>query len=207
MIETVLFDWSGTLSDDFRPVYEANMRVFDELKVPRISIEEFGREFVLPYMLFFRKYTDAPQQTIFRIYSKSLHEVTQPTIILGAKEALTLLRLKGITLGLLSSVPEEKLLQEIGSYGLTDYFSIIRGSVLDKREAIKEIITKNDLMPSKVAFAGDMVHDIDTGKSAGVTSIAVTWGYSSKEKLSNAKPDYIVGTFDQLVRVILDKGG
>ena len=55
-IKNIIFDWSGTISDDFTPVYQASTLVFKKLGREPISIEEFKREFALPYMLFWNKY-------------------------------------------------------------------------------------------------------------------------------------------------------
>lgn len=43
-----------------------------------------------------------------------------------------------------------------------------------------------------------MVHDIRTARNAGVRVAVVSRGYTSKEKLEEAKPDYI---FDSLEEV------
>ncbi len=36
-----IFDWSGVISDDRRPVYEANMKIFRENGIRGLSLEEF----------------------------------------------------------------------------------------------------------------------------------------------------------------------
>ena len=55
-INGVVFDWSGTLSNDAQVLYEAVMRIFDRLEHPHISFREFKRELVIPYMEFYHKY-------------------------------------------------------------------------------------------------------------------------------------------------------
>ena len=56
MITNCLFDWSGTLVDDFVNVYKATALVFRARGKRPISIREFAREFKLPYMDFWRRY-------------------------------------------------------------------------------------------------------------------------------------------------------
>jgi len=39
MIKNVIFDWSGTLSDDLIPVYTATMNLFRKLNLNILSLE------------------------------------------------------------------------------------------------------------------------------------------------------------------------
>ena len=66
----------------------------------------------------------------------------------------------------------------------------------------KHHIYKNDLLAmaircagypaDKVLMIGDTILDIQAGKVNGCFSAAVTWGYSKKEELLAAKPDYMI---------------
>ncbi len=51
-MRNVIFDWSGTLSND---IYKACMKVFEKLGLKKISFSEFKRNFLLPYMKFYRE--------------------------------------------------------------------------------------------------------------------------------------------------------
>jgi pyrophosphatase PpaX len=44
--------------------------------------------------------------------------------------------------------------------------------------------------PDQAFFIGDSHHDIEAGRRAGVTTVAVTWGPFSREKLAASKPDH-----------------
>ncbi len=63
---------------------------------------------------------------------------------------------------------------------------------MDKRNKIREILATHDLDPAETAFVGDMVHDIETARHGGITSIAVLTGFDSQEKLAKARPDVMV---------------
>lgn len=47
-----------------------------------------------------------------------------------------------------------------------------------------------------------MIHDIEAGRKAGLMTVAVTWGYQPKEKLSSANPDFIAESFEQLKGIL-----
>lgn len=47
-----------------------------------------------------------------------------------------------------------------------------------------------DASPDDALFIGDSHHDIEAGRRAGVTTVAVTWGPLPRERLASAKPDH-----------------
>lgn len=52
--------------------------------------------------------------------------------------------------------------------------------------------------PAEVCLVGDSVEDIETAKNAGMTSIAVTWGYRERDQLRQVSPDHVVDDADAL---------
>lgn len=59
-------------------------------------------------------------------------------------------------------------------------------------EAAINISKELNLNCNEILFVGDSIFDVETAKAAGMTSVAVSWGFSSKTDLSVYKPDYIV---------------
>ena len=202
-IKNIIFDWSGTLSDDFTPVYQASMLVFKKLGKEPISMEEYRREFTLPYMVFWNKYfPDLIKEEEDRLYVEAIHQVDEPTIYQGVKEELERLKSLGINMIVISSHPHDKLLNEAKAYGVQSFFQEINGSIHDKTETILDILQRNNFDPHQTMYVGDMTHDIDAGKKAGVTTVALGWGYQSEDVLRNSNPDnYIknISNLDQLL--------
>jgi phosphoglycolate phosphatase len=52
-------------------------------------------------------------------------------------------------------------------------------------------------------FIGDSVGDIVEGRSAGVSTIAVTWGWHPEEQLLESAPDRMVRAPEELLRLLL----
>jgi phosphoglycolate phosphatase len=55
-------------------------------------------------------------------------------------------------------------------------------------------------------FIGDSVGDIVEGRSAGVATIAVTWGWHSEERLLASSPDRVARVPGDLLRLLLEPG-
>ena len=208
MIKNVIFDWSGTLSDDITPVYIATMGVFRELGLSSLTFEEFKREFTLPYMKFYRKFKkDADKEEIERLFYQEIVLAGNPEPFPKAREVLEFLKKEDIRIALLSSHIQKKLIEEIRDYGFQRFFVEVNGGVHDKVEAILEILGKNCFRPNETLYVGDMAHDIEAGKKAGAITVAVSWGYQPKEKLLKEHPDFLIENLADLERIILKLNG
>jgi HAD superfamily hydrolase (TIGR01509 family) len=203
MIKNIIFDWSGTLSNDLVPVYTAVRRVFEILGMKRLTLEEYKREYVLPYMDFYHKFDPSAEKAVVdQIFLEEIHKVDPPRPFPGALETVRRLHKQGKRLFVLSSHPQKKLDLELVEYGMAEYVSMVAGSAHDKICAIAEMTQRNGIDPSRTAYVGDTLYDMDAGKAAGVRTIFVSWGYHPKGKLSEIKPDYVCDSFRQLERII-----
>lgn len=52
--------------------------------------------------------------------------------------------------------------------------------------------------PSECAMIGDTIMDVEAGRRAGVTTIALTHGMGARAALLAAEPDYVIDSFDEL---------
>jgi phosphoglycolate phosphatase len=73
-------------------------------------------------------------------------------------------------------------------------FAAILGAdfAFSKRDKICFALERFRTSPRDAFYIGDTVGDIKEGRLAGVTTVAVTWGWHSKEKLQAAGPDLLV---------------
>lgn len=199
MIKNIIFDWSGVISDDFICVYKACMIVMKKLMNKEISLEQFKRDFVLPYMNFWHKYLPkVTKEEIDKLYHPAIHEVGEPLAYSGIKKVLVELKKNKINMIIVSSCVQKKLDKEVMDYGLADIFQEVNGSVHNKAEEIHEILKRNKFKPLETAYLGDMDHDIEAGKAAGVKTMAACWGYQSKESLRKMNPDLLVESISDI---------
>jgi dihydroneopterin aldolase len=91
---------------------------------------------------------------------------------------------------------------EASRLNVREYFDRVYVGVPDKTEKIGEILHENRLNADETIFAGDMLHDIETGRRGGVLSVAVCTGFDSDEKLAGSLPDLMVRNLSALQRVM-----
>ncbi len=202
VIRNIIFDWSGTLADDFQCTYLTNMAVFQRLGLRSLSAEQFRKEFSLPYMEFYRNYTGVSKEEIDRIFAEEFQSPPPQELYPGVKDTLAGLRQSGVRLAILSTCVKSKLLEEMECSGIGGFFVDVRGGVYDKAEELPDILKANGFSQAETAFVGDMTHDIESGKKAGVISVAITWGYQTREKLEGCKPTHVISRLAEVVELV-----
>jgi phosphoglycolate phosphatase-like HAD superfamily hydrolase len=85
-----------------------------------------------------------------------------------------------------------------------DFFKFIYAdiSVFGKPQKLKYIIKKHHLSLENTVYIGDEQRDIEAAFKAQLQSIAVTWGFNTRELLLTSNPTYIVDTPQELYDVI-----
>ncbi|MEM6883483.1 MAG: HAD hydrolase-like protein [Verrucomicrobiota bacterium] len=193
VIKNIIFDWSGTLADDFQPVLQATNEIFVQYGKPEFTAEEFRKKFYLPFPEFYKEYL--PEATMVQLdhYYHSSFKLLQDNIELlpNAEEILSYCQQQEMKIFLLSTIHQEHYDVQAERLGVKKYFTQAYAQAIDKRKTILQLLAEHDLNPQETLFVGDMQHDIETARHGGVKSCAVLTGYDSLEKLTTTSPDFI----------------
>ena len=210
-IDLFIFDWSGTISDDRKPVYEANMNVLTDYKIPRISFQEFLDKIKATPAQFLQENYElcVNEAEAFARYTKYYNEEIArgniPTVYKNAESVLLYLYNREKPLAVLSSHPEQNLKQEAASYDLLRYFDLLVGNAGTNGKAggLLDICIKLGKKPGSALYIGDTVHDIRAANNVGIYSAGVCGGYTSREELEREEPDFILPDLNRLERLFL----
>ncbi|MES2996209.1 MAG: HAD family hydrolase [Verrucomicrobiota bacterium] len=202
MFRNLIFDWSGTLVDDLGPVIDATNTVLEKYLMPPFDREGFRRNFRLPYEEFYRELLPGVRleelETHFRpAFSGSMEKVF---VLPHAREKLEWCAVRGIRCFVLTSMDQSAFESQLDEFDLRKYFEATYSGVRDKRELIHWILESNGLNASETAFVGDMIHDVETARHGGISSIAVLTGYNHAEVLATVRPDITVADLQALMR-------
>lgn len=203
-ISLILFDWSGVISDDRPPVYEANMRLLQKYGVTPISFEEWLPRTRLSAVEFLADHGISGDENILAeeyrlIYTKVRSEGIHPRVYADARSSVSRLISMGKRLKVISSHPEQNLRQEAKEYGLEGSFEGFLGDQRDKTLAINATIEEMKMLAETVLYVGDTIYDIQAAKKAGVHSAGIASGYHVKERLIKENPDLLVDSLTELV--------
>ncbi len=87
--------------------------------------------------------------------------------------------------------------------GFDPYFEEILGSdfLLSKKDKIAHALAKYGTPADRTFYIGDTAGDVFEARAAGVRTVAVTWGWHSRERLVAANPDFVVDAPEGLLRI------
>ena len=115
------------------------------------------------------------------------HPVVETKPYPGIPELLSVLKSKGIKLGIVSNKADQ-IVKEIISELLPDTFDFISGEregypLKPDPKLLLEGIASVGASPSETVYVGDSEVDAETGKRAGVKTLIVSYGFRNKEEL------------------------
>ena len=201
-IQNLILDWSGTLADDFPAVLLALNRMLKFFRKPTLTEEEFRERFRLPYTEFYDEVLPGvPVEKLKKLYL-TLFPSARTTIPLieHAREFLEYGRATGRRMVILSSAPLDHVEEQARALDVWQYFEHAACGVVDKREHIVAMMEARGFDAAETAMIGDMRHDIDAGRAAGVMTVATSTGYESVAKLESVSPDLMVANLSELQR-------
>ena len=91
----------------------------------------------------------------------------------------------------------------LSKYGFNGCFKEILGADFgySKKEKILHAMNHFQTEKDRTYYVGDTIGDIKEARLAGVKTVAVTWGWHNKERLETIKPDYLIDTPDDLLKL------
>lgn len=211
MYKAILFDLDGTLTESGEGITKSVQYALEKLGKPEPDREKL-RVFVGPPLLEqFMKYADLDEETARQAvtFYRERYSVTgifENRPYDGIKEVLETLENKGYILAVSSSKPEYFVEKVLDHFDMTKYFKVVVGSEMNggrtkKADVIEETLRRLHMEKHRdqVLMVGDKEHDVFGAKQAGVSCVAVSYGYGTMEELVNAEPLQIVNSPAQLL--------
>jgi phosphoglycolate phosphatase len=209
----IIFDLDGTLTDNTRGISNAVRYALRKMNVPECT-DETVRQFIGPPIQWsFKNHFGMNEREValavdfFREYfnEKGWYENEPYT---GVNEMLEELYNSGKKLYLATAKLEkfaERILTHFGfdryisGFVGADYF----GNKAEKNALIASLLEKERISASeKVVMVGDTVYDIEGGKSNGLSTVAVFYGFGESEELRATNPDFQAESVEELFEVL-----
>jgi len=206
-LRAIVFDFDGTIADTLSLAIkcltilskERGDSPLSQAKTIKAFREKSLHEFIHGYLGL--KLYQLPRYVIRakRILHEHAHEVT---IFSDVNKLLKTLA-KQYELAIVTSNARVTVTSALAKAKITCISNIqTDSSIFGKHNVIKRFLKSRNLTADQIIYIGDEVRDIEACKKIGVPIIAVTWGFNTKNMLSEAKPDYLVDSCDEVVRII-----
>jgi len=211
----VIFDLDGTLLDTLEDLAFAGNKALEQCGYGVHPVEKY-RYFVgdgLKTLIDRITPSGADEQQkkhcfdLFKsIYGRCWHDRTRPYD--GITALLASLKQDGRRLCILSNKPHDFTLLCVSHFFENDLFELVLG----QRDGVAkkphpagalEIAHGLGLGAGSCIYVGDTKVDMETGKSAGMYTIGVLWGFRDGAELRENGADMLVETPDELARTVL----
>ena len=205
-VEGVLFDWDGTLINSYRADTSAYLAMFKAMGISW-GIEELEKHYSPNWYQVYRaaalprrRWTEADR--VWRAhYAKH-----RPKLMAGARRVLARLG-DAHPLGLVTSGDRDRVTRQLREFRLTKLFAarVCSGDTLQKKphpEPLRLALRQMEMDPSACVYVCDAPQDVEMARRAGVRAIGVLGPFPTEKRLRAARPEYLIGSIEELPDVL-----
>ena len=214
MVKLLILDFDGTLADTRDKIVAVLQHVMAGQGLPvadaKTCASVIGYHLKQCFQIIYPHLTDAEADgcvDAYRRYFAAHEQSLVPELFPQVREALEVFHREGVRMAIASSRTSKSLCSFVAAMGLSDYFPLVVGGEDVERakpapDAVLAILSATGVFPEEALVVGDMPVDIQMGRAAGVRTVGVTYGNSSREQLLFAGADYLIDSFSELTRLI-----
>ena len=212
-IRTVLFDLDGTLIDSVRLILDSYHHTLATHGLPPRSDDEWLAGVGTPLTVQFADWRDDPETlqaliATYREYNLKHHD-RMVTVYPGVVEVVRALKADGVTTGLVTSKNRAGALRGLTLVQLEALMDVLvcADEVENPKphpEPVEKAVRLLSADPRATVYVGDSVHDMLSGRAAGVRTAAVLWGPFGRAHLEGAQPDYWLKRPEELLTLVRD---
>jgi len=209
-VDLILFDLDGTLLDTRQDIACALNSALRANQLPEVSLQEVtqyigsGVQGLIKKVLKGKEvdFEQKLMEDFYKVFKEQLDKSTQ--VFPQVKETLQQLKQKKVIVTNKSEMFTGRTLKafKLESY-FEDFYS--RETFLQPKPSpvpCVEICKKFGVRPEKALIVGDTPIDLMSGQLAGLRTVGVLYGYTSKERLLKYAPDFLLDTFERLLEVV-----
>jgi pyrophosphatase PpaX len=214
-LQTALFDLDGTLIDSIRLILDSYHHTLTQHNLPARTDDEWLRGVGTPLHIQFSAWRDSPEIleamiATYREYNLKHHD-RMVTIYPGVLEAIRQIKSAGIQTGLVTSKNRQGAIRGLKLVGLEALMDVMvcADEVTNHKphpEPVEKAVSLLGASPASTVYVGDSIHDMHSGRAAGVKTAAALWGPFKRDHLEGAKPDYWLETPEELVSLFTHPG-
>ena len=190
-----LFDLDGTLTDPKLGITRSVQYALERLGRPVPEADALTWMIGPPLVAGFTELLGGTHevQEAVRLYRERYSDIGlfENEVYAGIPALLRQLRERDVRLYVATSKLHVFARRILDHFGLSGSFVEIYGSEpdnrnADKRDLIRHILEREHFDPARAVMIGDRKHDAIGAGANGIATIGVTWGYGSRQELSEA---------------------
>lgn len=199
-LRTVVFDLDGTLIDSLPLILASYRHTMETHRGQRLPDDLWIRGVGTPLAVQMREFAEDDAEASAMVATYTSHNLANHDRIVrpyeGIRSAVGELRRRGVKLAVATSKRAEATRMGLARCELPEewFEAIVTADDVTRPkpdaqpvQMALEIAGEPD--PACSAYVGDSIHDMRSGRAAGVLTVAVLWGPNSREALAPAEPD------------------
>lgn len=206
MKKAVIFDLDGTLTNTLKSLWKSTNMALATAGLPPHEIDSYkyfagnGAKELIRKSLIADGDTelvhfDSVMEAYNRIFEEYCMYEVKPYD--GIPELLKALKEKGLHLAVNSNKPQPRTVDVVEEIFGKDTFDLLVGQCEERRrkpapDGVNYILEQLHLNKEDVLYIGDTCTDMQTGKSAGVFTVGVLWGFRDRQELVENHADAII---------------
>ena len=208
----MLFDLDGTLIDSVRLILDSYHHTLEVHGLPPRSDAHWLAGLGTPLRVQFREWSDDPERLnamvlTYREYNFRHHDFRIAPYP-GVVDMMRQLRAQGVRTGLVTSKNREGAWRGLRVAALDETVDIVIGAddVQEPKphpEPVEMALRALHATREEAVFVGDSVHDMASGRAAGVATAAVLWGPFTRADLEGTTPDHWLERPSDLVSLVV----
>jgi len=191
-IETIIWDWNGTMLDDLELCIATINHLLRERNIPELDPVRYRREFGFPVKDYYERIGfdfkkepfDIPARQFIDLYEKGMYDCR---LFSDVKPILTRLKSIGYSQLVLSAMEKSKLIATLRHNKILGYFDHISGLedhyAHSKLENGKRLLVELNLNPAATCLIGDTLHDLEVAEAMGIQAFLVAYGHQDEDRL------------------------
>lgn len=200
MLRTIVFDLDGTLIDSLGLILASYRHTMETHLGRRLADELWVQGMGTPLDVQMRGFARSAEEAEAMVRTYEEHNLANHDRLVrpypGVREAVEELRRRGLTLAIATSKRSEATRLGLRACDFPEewFAGIVTANDVtrpkpDPQPVAMALERAEEDDPSRAIYIGDSVHDMRSGRAAGVTTAAVLWGPNSRETLEVAEPD------------------
>ncbi len=209
----IIFDLDGTLSNTLESLTISGNLALKKLGLSGFEMDRYryfvgdGADELVKRMLIASGDAECKRYDELRAaYRETFSQYAdyKVTVYDGMPETLKALRSKGFKLAVLSNKPHKQAIEVVHKLYGEDLFDHIQGKVKEierkpSPDGALYVANTLGLKPKDILYVGDTSTDMKTGKSAGMYTIGVLWGFRDRTELEESGADIIISNPEELL--------
>jgi len=206
MYKVCIFDLDGTLIDSLQSLAYCTNLALESVGLKPNPVYMYKKFAGDGAKVMIQRSLAAAGDTNLDFFEKALsvHKVTYEKFSMykvkvfdGINKLLENLKNRNVKIAVLTNKPHDRAIDVVTALFGKDYFDIVLGQsdAFAKKPSPQGaliISEKFNAKPSECIYLGDTNTDMITGKSAGMFTVGVLWGFRDRQELVDNNADYII---------------